>query len=135
MIVFGWIKCWVDELFCGLIVWGYNVVGIYGDLIQDWCSKIMCCFKEGYLDILVVIDVVVWGLDIFGVIYVYNYDILFDLDFYVYWIGWMGWVGYYGVFLIFVMLNEMNYLYEIEKLIWVWMLLLKLLMEEEVFCG
>lgn len=38
--------------------------------------SVLCLFKNGNLDILVVIDVVVCGLDILGVIYVYNYDIL-----------------------------------------------------------
>lgn len=37
--------------------------------------SVLCLFKSGYLDIFVVIDVVVCGLDILGVIYVYNYDI------------------------------------------------------------
>lgn len=38
--------------------------------------SVLCKFKEGKIDVLVVIDVVVCGFDIFGVIYVYNYDIL-----------------------------------------------------------
>lgn len=32
IIVFGCIKCCVDELVCGLEVCGYCVEGIYGDL-------------------------------------------------------------------------------------------------------
>lgn len=50
-------------------------------------------FIKGELDILVVIDVVVWGLYIFEVMYVFNYDLFDDCEDYVYWIGWIGWVG------------------------------------------
>lgn len=50
-------------------------------------------FMNGKLDILVVIDVVVWGFYIDVVIYVFNYDLFDDVEDYVYCIGCIGWVG------------------------------------------
>lgn len=37
---------------------------------------VLCKFKEGFIEVFVVIDVVVCGFDILGVMYVYNFDIL-----------------------------------------------------------
>lgn len=57
------------------------------------------------IDILVVIDVVVCGLDVFCIIYVYNYDILFDVEFYIYCIGCIGCVGCKGKVILLVCIN------------------------------
>lgn len=63
---------------------------------------ILDVFIKGGLDILVVIDVVVWGLYIEVVMYVFNYDLFDDVEDYVYCIGWIGCVGKSGVVISFV---------------------------------
>lgn len=50
-------------------------------------------FCKGNIKLLVVSDVVVCGLDIFEVSYVFNYDILINVEDYVYCIGCIGCVG------------------------------------------
>lgn len=73
---------------------------------------------DGDIDILVVIDVVVCGFDVEWILYVFNYDILYDIEFYVYWIGCIGRVGCLGVVLIFVLLWEFYLFKVIEKVMW-----------------
>lgn len=63
---------------------------------------------------LVVIDVVVCGIDIDDVLYVVNFDLLNELESYVYWIGWMGRVGSEGVVVFFCIVVEWSLLSNIE---------------------
>lgn len=74
-------------------------------------------FRKGKFCYLVVIDVVVRGIDIDNIIYVINYDILFEKESYVYCIGRMGWVGNSGKVIIFIILYENRFLEEIEEYI------------------
>lgn len=64
-----------------------------------------------------VIDVVVCGIDIECISFVVNYDILFDVEFYVYCIGCIGCVGCFGCVLLFVELCECCLLCNIEYFI------------------
>lgn len=81
---------------------GYNSVVLNGDMNQVLREQILECFKDGCLDILIVIDVVVRGLDVECISLVVNYDIFMDFEFYVYCIGCIGCVGCVGCVLLFV---------------------------------
>lgn len=59
-------------------------------------------FWEGKICVLVVMDVVGWGIYIDDIFYVVNYSLLEDFEDYVYWIGCIGWVGKNGVSISFV---------------------------------
>lgn len=50
-----------------------------------FCSKCVCVF--------IVIDVVVRGFDVDGIIYVFYFNIFDDWVFYIYCVGCIGWVG------------------------------------------
>lgn len=53
------------------------------------------------------IDLVVCGIDIEGISYVINYELLLDLDFFVYCVGRIVCVGYFGiVVMIYDLVNE-----------------------------
>lgn len=62
-------------------------------------------------------DVVGCGIDVFGILYIINYDVLYFSEDYVYCVGWIGRMGCEGVVYIFVILEEGNYFIEIEKMI------------------
>lgn len=63
--------------------------------------------------VFVVMDVVVWGLDIFYVCYVYNYDLFNVFDNYVYCIGCIVCVGMDGKVVVFCVLDEIDQLKDI----------------------
>lgn len=63
-------------------------------------------FKCGEIEVLVVIDVVVCGFDIVELLVVINFDLLFSVEDYVYWIGCIGCVGVMGDVLLLCSLNE-----------------------------
>lgn len=60
------------------------------------------------------IDVVVCGLDISGIIYIYNYDIFENIESYIYRIGRIGRVGESGYICMFIDLKNKKVLEEIE---------------------
>lgn len=72
--------------------------------------------KDGRLDILIAIDVVVRGLDVERISLVVNYDISMDFEFYVYRIGRIGRAGRVGRALLFVENRERRLLRNIERI-------------------
>lgn len=60
-------------------------------------------------------DVVVWGLDIDDVFMVFNYDIVCEIEVYVYCIGCIGWVGSIG--LVCILFSEKE-VYWVECLVY-----------------
>lgn len=62
-------------------------------------------FCEGKVDVLVVIDVGLRGLDFFEVTYVINYDLLDSIEDYVYRCGRIGRMGYFGVVIFFLIFD------------------------------
>ncbi|HGH8488877.1 TPA: DEAD/DEAH box helicase [Streptococcus pyogenes] len=115
-IVFGRTKRRVDEITRGLKLRGFRAEGIHGDLDQNKRLRVIRDFKNDQIDILVATDVAARGLDISGVIHVYNYDITQDPESYVHRIGRTGRAGKSGESITFVSPNEMGYLSMIENL-------------------
>lgn len=60
------------------------------------------CFCEGDVNILLVIDVVVCGIDVLDISYVINFDLLCSVDVYLYCIGCIGCVGKKGIVILLV---------------------------------
>lgn len=58
-------------------------------------------FKSGKICLFVGMDVVVCGIDVDDVMYVFNYDLLNELEVYVYCIGCMGCGGCVGIVIVF----------------------------------
>lgn len=93
MMIFICIKWIVQKVVDELIECGFVVGVVYGDFGQLVCEKVFKVFCIGGIDVLVVIDVVVCGIDIDDVIYVINYQCFEDEKMYVYCIGCIGCVG------------------------------------------
>lgn len=55
---------------------------------------------------MVVIDLVVCGIDIEGVLYVINVEVLYELDFFIYWVGCIGCNGLNGIVIILYLLVD-----------------------------
>lgn len=116
-IVFGRTKKRVDELTEALLVRGYSVDGIHGDLTQGKRDSVLKSFRRGLISILVATDVAARGLDISGVTHVYNFDIPQDPESYVHRIGRTGRAGNRGMAITMVTHREMGQLSLIEKAI------------------
>lgn len=95
---------------------GYNSVALNGDMNQALREQILERLKDGRLDILIAIDVVVRGLDVERISLVVNYDISMDFEFYVYRIGRIGRAGRVGRALLFVENRERRLLRNIERI-------------------
>lgn len=80
VIVFGCIKYGCEKLLKLFEKWGFKVVVIYGNKLQGQWEWVLLGFCVGEIKVLVVIDVVVCGIDILDVVYVYNYDLLNVFD-------------------------------------------------------
>lgn len=58
--------------------------------------KVLLGFKNGEIDVFVVMDIVVCGIDISELFVVVNFDLFNMVVDYVYCIGCIGWVGVSG---------------------------------------
>lgn len=90
---------------------------LHGDLRQSARTRVMKMFKDGKIDILLATDVAARGLDIKEVMYVVNFDLPNQLEFYVHRIGRTARAGKSGkVVDIITNLSQLSNLREIEKL-------------------
>lgn len=90
---------------------------LHGDLRQSARTRVMKMFKDGKIDILIATDVAARGLDIKEVMYVVNFDLPNQLEFYVHRIGRTARAGKSGkVVDIITNLSQLSNLREIEKL-------------------
>lgn len=71
-------------------------------MVQVKCIEVVICLSDGWVNVLVVIDVVLCGLDIDDISYVFNFDLLLIVDVYFYCIGCIGCVGCKGVVIFLV---------------------------------
>lgn len=65
------------------------------------------------MNVLVVIDIVVCGIDVDELFYVVNFDLFNVLEIYVYCIGCIGWVDVSGVVFFFCDVEECVYFKDI----------------------
>lgn len=92
----------VYELVNWLCEVGINNCYFEGEMVQGKCNEVIKCLIEGCVNVLVVIDVVVCGIDIFDVSYVFNFDMLCSGDIYLYCIGCIVCVGCKGIVILLV---------------------------------
>lgn len=92
-VVFCNIKCDCQVVCDVFNVVGQSVLLLYGDFEQCDCDQMLVCFVNGSVWVLVVIDVVVCGLDIKFLVLVVNFELVWDLEVYVYCIGCIVCVG------------------------------------------
>lgn len=103
-------KRMVDEVTSQLLLRGYMVEALHGDMKQMQRDRVMARFRGGQLNILVASDVAARGLDISGVDAVINYDVPTDEEYYVHRIGRTGRAEKLGLSITLVTRNEKNHL-------------------------
>jgi ATP-dependent RNA helicase DeaD len=96
MMIFSNTKRMVDLLTQRLSKFGFNAVGLHGDMPQNKRGRIIDSFKDGSEKILICTDVAARGIDVDGVTIVVNYDLPIDVESYVHRIGRTGRMGRKG---------------------------------------
>lgn len=77
------------------------------------CKIYIVKFCVGKMKLFLVMDVVVWGIDIFFLDNVINYDFFLKFKFFVYRVGCVVCVGWIGILYLFVILEEMLYVFDL----------------------
>lgn len=114
-VVFGRTKKRVEQLAHALRKCGYNAAGIQGDMTQNDRSRVMKQFKANEIDILIATDVAARGIDVKNVVYVYNFDLPDQVEYYTHRIGRCGRAGKDGFSVSFIRDVELEYIKHIEE--------------------
>jgi len=114
-LIFGRTKKRADELTTALNTLGYSARALHGDLNQRQRMHVVDEFKKGGFDYLVATDVAARGIDISNIMYVYNFDLPQEIEYYVHRIGRTGRANTKGVSFSFVREVEMDHLKQIEE--------------------
>ena len=104
-----------QEIASDLIVDGYNVDSLHGDLSQQQRDTVMKKFREHTLQLLVATDVAARGLDVDNLTHVINYGLPDDLATYTHRSGRTGRAGKNGVSISIVHSREKSKIRAIEK--------------------
>ena len=105
----------VDDVTSGLLVKGFLVEALHGDMRQMQRDRVMARFRAGQINILVASDVAARGLDIDDVDVVFNYDVPQDNEYYVHRIGRTGRAKKTGEAITLVTRSDKGHLREIIK--------------------
>jgi ATP-dependent RNA helicase DeaD len=86
-----------DELATQLAGRGYSAEALNGDLSQDARERVLKRFRSHQIKVLVATDVAARGLDIDDISHVFNYDLPYDVEYYVHRIGRTARAGKTGI--------------------------------------
>ena len=115
-LVFSRTKHGAEKLMKGLVKDGFNAASIHGNKSQGQRDRAIAGFRDGAINVLVATDVAARGIDIPGVAYVVNYDLPEVPDSYVHRIGRTARAGREGEAIAFCSAEEVDLLWQIEKL-------------------
>lgn len=104
-----------DELANQLAGQGYTAEALNGDLSQEARERVLNRFKKDQVEVLVATDVAARGLDIDDISHVINYDLPYDVEYYVHRIGRTGRAGKTGIAITLITPAEQWRLGRIEK--------------------
>jgi len=90
---------------------------IHGGKSQNARQRALAAFRNGDVRVMVATDVAARGIDIDNVTHVINYDLPNEAEAYVHRIGRTGRAGQSGTAISFCAGDELDYLWDIEKLI------------------
>jgi ATP-dependent RNA helicase DeaD len=107
----------VDELTRILNYNGIKAMGIQGDLSQAQRTKTMEAFKDGSIDLLVATDVASRGIHVEKISHVFNYELPYDINYYLHRIGRTGRMSDVGEAITLCYSDEMGTMGQIERLI------------------
>lgn len=82
---------------------GFFVVVLFGELSQKECSYVFQVMCDGWVWVCIVIDVVVWGIDLLGFELVIYVDLLINVEILKYCFGCIGCVGNKGICVLIVL--------------------------------
>ncbi|ONI39265.1 RNA helicase [Candidatus Epulonipiscium fishelsonii] len=115
MLIFCNTKRKVDDLYKELLLRGYRIDALHGDMKQMQRDSVMNKFRKGLVDILIATDVAARGIDVDDVEAVFNYDIPSEQEYYVHRIGRTGRANRKGVAYSLISGKEIYKLREIER--------------------
>ena len=107
----------VDELTNILNYNGIKAMEIQGDLSQAQRTRTMEAFKDGSIRILVATDVASRGIHVEKISHVFNYDLPYDINYYIHRIGRTGRMHEVGEAISLCYSDEMGTLGQIERMI------------------
>ena len=96
---------------------GVGAAIIHGGKSQNARQRALAAFRKGQVRVMVATDVAARGIDIDNVTHVINYDLPNEAEAYVHRIGRTGRAGLSGIAISFCAGDELDYLWDIEKLI------------------
>ena len=96
---------------------GVGAAIIHGGKSQNARQRALAAFRKGQVRVMVATDVAARGIDIDNVTHVINYDLPNEAEAYVHRIGRTGRAGLSGTAISFCAGDELDYLWDIEKLI------------------
>ncbi len=114
-LIFAKTRIGSDELATRLAGRGYSAEALNGDLSQDARERVLKRFRKHQVKVLVATDVAARGLDIDDISHVFNYDLPYDVEYYVHRIGRTGRAGKTGVAISLITPSEQWRLGRIEK--------------------
>lgn len=107
----------VDELTRILNYNGIKAMGLQGDLSQAQRTKTMDAFKDGSISLLVATDVASRGIQVEKISHVFNFELPYDINYYLHRIGRTGRMSDVGEAITLCYSDEMGTLGQIERLI------------------
>ena len=107
----------VDELTRLLNYNGIKAEGLQGDLTQAQRTKTMQAFKDGAISMLVATDVASRGIHVEKISHIFNYELPYDINYYLHRIGRTGRMHDVGEAITLCYSDEMGTLGQIERLI------------------
>ena len=96
---------------------GVGAAIIHGGKSQNARQRALAAFRKGQVRVMVATDVAARGIDIDNVTHVINYDLPNEAEAYVHRIGRTGRAGLSGIAISLCAGDELDYLWDIEKLI------------------
>ncbi len=115
-IIFCRTKRRVSELARQLNHNGIKAEGIQGNLTQAQRTKTMQAFKEGFVNILVATDVAARGIHVENISHIFNYELPYDINYYIHRIGRTGRMHAVGEAISLCYSDELGTLGQIERL-------------------
>ncbi|MFH1634920.1 MAG: DEAD/DEAH box helicase [Chloroflexota bacterium] len=114
-LIFAKTRVGSDELATRLAGRGYSAEALNGDLSQEARERVLKRFRKHQVKVLVATDVAARGLDIDDISHVINYDLPYDVEYYVHRIGRTGRAGKTGIAISLITPAEQWRLGRIEK--------------------
>jgi ATP-dependent RNA helicase DeaD len=113
--VFCQTKILTGEIAEQLLLRGYRVGALHGDMSQSQRNQVITRFKAKEITILVATDVAARGIDVANATHVVNYSLSEDQESYVHRTGRTGRAGREGIAITFINKGELRYIQALQR--------------------